>query len=223
MRIPAHTLRDLLAGTVLAATRDITLPVLHTVHLRWEPLGDPGSDPEKGNLGTLVAEATDRYRMHEGTVAVTFDEDEPRNGDVLVDRRDVETLVKALPRAPKRPSDAVEAVAEVHGTGSARALVVEAGAVVHRLTEPYGATFPKVAGLWPADDDRADVDGVAVNPAFVADLAKVPIRGTFWQWRFTRGRGGRGPTLVTPAAGEEHPTITWRTLIMPVTVKAGGG
>ena len=210
MLIPAHTLRDLLAGTVLAATKDTTLPVLHSVHLAWAPT--PGSeDSTDERAGTLVATATDRYRMHEGRVAVVLGDDET-TGEAIVDRRDVEALVKTLPKPVSHRGIAPDAVVELDGDK----LVVECDGNTRRLPL-VDAAFPKVANLWPADDSRATVDEVMVNPLFIADLGKVPLgRGKFWCWNFTASRHGQGPTLVRPAVGEEHPDIAWRALIMPV-------
>lgn len=212
MLVPAHILRDLLVGTVLAASKDFTLPVLTTVHLSWESV--PGTaGVQEHHAGELVATSTDRYRMHEGRTTVALHDDE-QGGQALVDRRDVEAVVKALPKPVNHRGMAPDAAVRLDGDK----LVVECGGSTHRLPV-VDATFPKVAAFWPADDNRAMVDGVTVNPAFVADLAKVPTgKGKYWTWNFTASTRGVGPALVRPAPGEEHPAIAWRALVMPVTL-----
>lgn len=93
--IPAPALRDLLVGTVLAASRDFTLPVLTTVLLTWESR----SRGDGESAAVLVATATDRYRMNEGRCPILA----PASGRALVDRRDVEALVKTLPKLSAHP------------------------------------------------------------------------------------------------------------------------
>ena len=89
--LPAHVLRDLLVGTLLAASRDLTSPVLNAVHLAWD------ADRGDGFDGTLTATATDRYRMNEGRVRVVMS----APGTALIDRRDADALVKTLPKPAK--------------------------------------------------------------------------------------------------------------------------
>lgn len=214
LTLPAHVLRDLLAGTALAATRDLTLPVLHSVHLRWD---DPLRDEVGGDGAvTLTAEATDRYRMHEGKAPAVAD----APGEALVDRRDVEALVKTLPKRAKVAALDPAAVLTVEE----HALVVEVDGNVRRLPLVRlegGRTFPKVERLWPAPAQVREVDQIAVNPALVGDLAKIPAGKAPVAWALSTD-GRLGPIVAEPAAGAEHDVITWRALVMPIRVNPGG-
>lgn len=212
LTLPAHVLRDLLAGTALAATRDLTLPALHAVHLRWDV-------PTSDRRTTLVVEATDRYRVHEGSVAVDAAEGATA-GEALVDLRDVEALVKALPKAPSRRSTLPPSLATLAVDGDALDVSVDGavdGGEQFRLPL-VAAEFPRIGSLWPADDRRGAVDAVTFTPRFVGDLAKIPVGpGGYWRWSFTYDRFDRiSVTVATPAPGCGHDVIAWRCAVMPV-------
>lgn len=219
LTLPAHVLRDLLAGTALAATRDLTLPVLHTVHLRWDV-------PTSDRRATLVAEATDRYRMHEGSVDVDAAEGASA-GEALVDLRDVKALVRALPKAPSRRSTVPPSLATLLVDDVALDVSVDGTADGgERFRLPLvAAEFPRVSSLWLANDRRGAVDAVTFTPRFVGDLAKIPVGpGGYWRWSFTYDRFDQiGLTVATPAPGCGHDVIAWRCAVMPVRLAGEQG
>ena len=205
LTLPAHVLRDLLTGALLAASRDTTMPVLSAVHLAWEVA------PERGdNLdGALIATATDRYRMNEGRTQCAA----PCAGEALVSRADVDALAKTLPRAGRIASLDADATMTLDGD----ALVVTVGGNIRRL-ELIEGDYPKVGELWPDPDKASPVAAVSLNPALVADIAKIPLgrKGlTYWRWTFFTGERGPKPVLAEPAPGSEHDRIAWRALVMP--------
>jgi hypothetical protein len=207
--LSAHVLRDLLAGTVLAASRDKTMPVLHSVLLRAEQYGD--------GPATLLAVATDRYRMHEGRTQAHLGADDAPF-EALVDRLDALALVKLLPRAPKRGTMGPSATLEVDVTK----LVVTVEGAMHIIdtVDTVDRTYPRIEALWPGEDQHADYGEITLDPALAADVTKVPLgtsrERSYWTFRFTATRTGPGPVLVTPTGGHEHPLIGWRLLIMPI-------
>jgi DNA polymerase III sliding clamp (beta) subunit (PCNA family) len=210
--LPAHVLRDLLAGTVLAASRDKTMPVLHSVLLRAEQHGD--------GPATLLAVATDRYRIHEGRTQAHLGADDAPF-EALVDRLDALALVKLLPRAPKRGTAGPSAALEVDSSK----LVVTVEGAMH-IIDTVDRTYPRVEALWPGEDQHADYGEITLDPALAADVTKVPLgtsrERSYWTFRFTATKRGPGPVLAAPAGGHEHPLIGWRLLIMPIRLGDDG-
>lgn len=205
LTLPAPVLRDLLAGALLAASRDTTMPVLSAVHLAWEVA------PERGDAldGALITTATDRYRMNEGRTQCAV----MAAGEALVSRTDADALVKTLPKAGRLASLDADAIVMLDGD----ALVVEVGGNVRRLPLVDGE-YPKVGKLWPDPQASSPVASVSLNPALVADIAKIPLarKGfTYWRWTFFIGEHGPKPVLAEPAPGSEHDRIAWRALVMP--------
>lgn len=199
--LPAHVLRDLLVGTLLAASRDETMPRLASVHLAW---GD----------GLLVATATDRYRMHEGRVQC----DVGASGEAIVRRQDADALAKLLPKAAKVAALDTEARVSLDGTPHSRTLVVEHDGNVRRLLL-IEEEYPKVGSLWPDPDKAGAVSDVAMNPALVADIAKIPLgrKGlTYWRWTLFGEGVSAKPVLAVPVERSAHAHIAWRVVVMPV-------
>ena len=72
LTLPAPVLRDLLAGAVVCAARDMTTPALECVRLTWD-----GAD--------VKADSTDRYRIVEGTYGAAKS---TGPASILLDRRE---------------------------------------------------------------------------------------------------------------------------------------
>lgn len=202
--IAAHTFRDMLTGALLAASKDDTLPSIATVLLEW-------------NGGELRAVSTDRYRLVVATVvaqdSVGYTSDTnlyaPNGeGSVLLNRGEVAELVKALPKMGKRAAPESVRVSVLgdsvlmEGEGWSRTLTVMLG------------DFPKYRTLIPGDDNVSAIETIAVNPSFLADIAKIPSeRNTPVRFRFVHENKPMLATLQGTNGVSEY-----LYLLMPVRV-----
>jgi len=192
--INAPLLDDLLAGASLAGGKDSSLPTLECISL-------------ESRDGSLIAACTDRYRLFIGRVA--FDKLEIKPGHdikVMIHRMDaakIRALIKPL--TGKRVINPRVNVA-IDGE---RVTVSTIDGSVTFLS--WGGTFPPYEHLIPTTFEPSDEIGV--NPAFLADLAKVPgIDKTIPL--IIRTSGSRKPLLCETRAGD----IIWQLLLMPMRV-----
>lgn len=186
LTLPAPVLRDLLTGALVCAARDATTPVLECVRLAWDG-------------ATVKVDSTDRYRMVEGTYGAA-ESTEPAS--ILLDRRDVDAVVKFLPKhGPLVTVTVDERGFAVNLAGSVRTVPV---ATPER-------EFPKVESLWPTGEPVPTAQ-IGLDPGRTAGMGKVPLESKTTPWRWTFYGPGK-PTLVTaPGPGG----IAWRWIIMPV-------
>lgn len=214
--MPGHVLRDLLAGALVAASTDKTLPTLNGVFIEW------GID---GELVVSVA-ATDRFRISMGAWTANPNEGTRRNvsdrgtvsdsGVFLMDRATASDLVKILPKASKRMTVPSRVVCQL----VAGQLVITfndpmTGASWSRDVTGLIGEFPKYRSLVPTDDtieSSRGVSGIAWNPAYMADADKIPHdKNDPIVWSFndpTRPMLGKYPRTES--------AISWRYLLMPV-------
>lgn len=191
--IPASSMRDLLAGALVAVGKDKTIPTLTGVFVEWEP-------------GLVRAVATDRYRLALGEYAnsaldgVSLD----GSGSVLIPAEMVKSLVKALPKVAHEPvgweratlsvDDGVISVSWPGGSASGVALIGE---------------YPQYKSLIPSEFDGTD--RIAFDPSYLADVAKIPHRrGDAVRWQFVRS--DRPAVATFP----EWHGVSWTYLLMPV-------
>lgn len=190
--LPLADMRDLLTGALVAAGKDDTMPMLAAVHV---VLAD----------GTLRAEGTDRYRLMVGTY--TLPDGAAQDGaafDVLLPRRDVEALLRSLPKPAPRSQDFASITVE------GESVTVEGGAATLTI-RALGATYPKVASIMPADMAPLSegFHQITLDPKLLASFDKVPhIRNTGLRMIFTHEHKAVELRL-------SHDTITWRGLLMP--------
>lgn len=220
--IPGHVFRDLLAGALVGASTDYTLPTLNCVFIEW------GID---GELMVTVA-STDRYRLVMGAWTANPDEGTRRemssrgsvtgSGAFLMDRATASDLVKILPKVSKRM------------TAPSRLVVqLVAGNLVLTFNDPITSAswsrdvtgligeFPKYRSLVPTGDAIDSSKGVSVvswNPDYMADANKLPHgKGDPITWSFTEATR---PMIGTYPMTESM--ISWRYLLMPVRITADG-
>ena len=190
----APLLDDLLAGAALAGGKDSSLPTLECISL-------------ESRDGSLIAACTDRYRLFIGRVA--FDKLEIKPGhDIKVmihwmDAAKIRALIKPL--TGKRVINPRVNVA-IDGE---RVTVSTIDGSVTFLS--WGGTFPPYEHLIPTTFEPSDEIGV--NPAFLADLAKVPGIDKSVPL-IIRTSGSRKPLLCETRAGD----IQWQLLLMPMRV-----
>lgn len=185
----ATQLRDALHVHV-AAGRDDTLPTLTGVHVSWSD-GEP-----------VVFAATDRYRLAVATTEVNGSGD----GTFLMCRKDAIELVKLLPKAKRglMVPEVTVTVTKEHVTF----FMVHDGSTISREYRTLDGDYPKYRSL--LDHEPKPTQNIAWNPAFMADVAKLPHeRNLPVKWTFA------GETR--PAMGRwTCQDIEWEYLLMPV-------
>ena len=186
IEIAGDSLLTLLEGVSTHAGKDKSLPVLNSVEI-------------EGEGGQLVARATDRYRLIEGQARAL----DGSLDKALVSLEDIKRIITLL-KAHK-----------AHRIGLTRignALTVSAlgDSVTFTLRE---GTFPPTEELFTkSESDPVAIEGVAFNPALMADYAKIAGKGEGIKLYFT----GEGKPMRVRITGD---TITWRALLMPMRYK----
>jgi DNA polymerase III sliding clamp (beta) subunit (PCNA family) len=176
-------LLELLEGVSTHAGRDKHLPTLNAVEV-------------EGEGGLFIARATDRYRLIEGQ-ARSLDGSLDKALISLDDIKRIITLAKAH---------------KAHRIGLTRlgnALTVSALGDSLTVTLLEG-TFPPTAHLFDASEGESKpIEGVAFNPAFFTDYAKIAGKGAAIKVYFT----GEGKPMRVRITSD---TINWRALLMPM-------
>jgi len=195
--IRASVFRDLLAGAMVASGTDATLPTLRAVQLEWED-------------GIVESVATDRYRISHGKHAIGDLGCTVESGKVLIDRSMVSDLVKVLPKAPKRGQEYATVTVTV-GEGNVKV------ACAH---ESWERTIPTLMGDFPKwrelvdkfrNATRDNVSDVAYNPAYLADVSKLPhdskrpVKMSFTE--------AHKPCIMTY---DDYNHVAWGYVLMPV-------
>jgi DNA polymerase III sliding clamp (beta) subunit (PCNA family) len=186
LEIEGGLLLELLEGVSTHAGRDKHLPTLNAVEV-------------EGGGGLLIARATDRYRLIEGSTG-SLDGSLDKALVSLEDIKRIITLCKAH---------------KAHRIGLTRignALTVSAlgDSVTFTLRE---GTFPPTSELFiKSEGEPVAVEGVAFNPALMADYAKIAGKGEGIKIYFT----GEGKPMRVRITGDK---VTWRALLMPMRYK----
>jgi len=190
----APLLDDLLAGAALAGGKDSSLPTLECISL-------------ESRDGKLIAACTDRYRLFIGRVA--FDHLEIKPGEdisIMIHRMDA-AKIRALIK-PLTGKRVVNPRVNVAIDGERVTVSTIDGSVTFLS---WGGTFPFYEHLIPTTFEPSDEIGV--NPAFLADLAKVPGIDKSVPL-IIRTSGSKKPLLCETRAGD----IIWQLLLMPMRV-----
>jgi DNA polymerase III sliding clamp (beta) subunit (PCNA family) len=175
-------LLTLLEGVSTHAGKDKSLPTLNAVEV-------------EGEGGLFIARATDRYRLIEGQVAAEGGLDKALIS--LDDTKRIITLIKDH----KAHRIIVNRVSDT--------LTVFAGLDALTFTLLDG-TFPPTSDLFAkSEGDPVPVEGVAFNPAFFTDYAKIAGKGEAVKVYFT----GEGKPMRVRITSD---TINWRALLMPM-------
>lgn len=195
--IPAASLRDMLAGALVAAGKDKMLPTLSAVRIEWE------SSP----VPVVTVVSTDRFRLAVGEWSLS-DRDQASfvdgDGSTLMPADMAAALVKALPKASGRPGweratlTVADGVITVSWPGGSSTGVVVEGA------------FPTWRTLIPSDDQSEGTVNIAFDPKYLSDVSKIPHgKNDPVKWTF------RGATRPAVARFDAHNEVTWTYLLMP--------
>ena len=178
-------LLELLEGVSTHAGRDKSMPVLNSLEI-------------EGGGGLFIARATDRYRLIEGG-ARAIDGSLDKSLISLEDTKRIITLVKSH----KAHRIIVNRVSDT--------LTVFAGLDALTFTLVEG-TFPPTGELFTkGEGEPSPIEGVAFNPALMADYAKIAGKGAGIKIYFT----GEGKPMRVRITSD---TINWRALLMPMRV-----
>ena len=183
VEIAGESLLELLEGVSTHASKDKGLRTLNAVQI-------------EGAGGDLIARATDRYRLIEGAVRYM-------DGGIdagLVSLDDIKKIITLL------KSHKLHLV-NIHRVGDALTVSSLGDAVTFTLLD---GTFPPTEELFKkSESDPVAIEGVAFNPALMADYAKIAGKGAGIKIYFT----GEGKPMRVRITGDK---ITWRALLMPM-------
>jgi len=186
LEIEGGLLLELLEGVSTHAGRDKSLPTLNAVEV-------------EGGGGLLIARATDRYRLIEGGARAL----EGSLDKALLSLEDTKRIITLL-KAHKAHRIGLNRIAN--------ALTVSALGDSLTVTLLEG-TFPPTAHLFSeSEGDPVAIEGVAFNPAFFTDYAKIAGKGAGVKVYFT----GEGKPMRVRITSD---TINWRALLMPMRYK----
>jgi DNA polymerase III sliding clamp (beta) subunit (PCNA family) len=150
----------------------------------------------EGGGGLLVARATDRYRLIEGGARAL----DGSLDKALISLEDIKRVI-ALAKAHKAH--------RIGLTRIANALTVSALGDSLTVTLLEGK-FPPTEDLFnKSEGEPSAVEGVAFNPALMADYAKIAGKGAAIKLYFT----GEGKPMRVRITSD---TINWRALLMPM-------
>ena len=183
VEIAGESLLELLEGVSTHASKDKSLRTLNAVQI-------------EGAGGDLIARATDRYRLIEGAVRYM-------DGGIdasLVSLDDIKKIITLL------KSHKLHLV-NIHRVGDALTVSSLGDAVTFTLIE---GNYPPMQDLLSkSEGEPSAVEGVAFNPAFMADYAKIAGKGQAIKVYFT----GEGKPMRVRITGDK---ISWRALLMPM-------
>ncbi len=191
--------RDLVTAASVAAGKDNTLPVLTGIRVEWDSL-------------SVRMVATDRFRL---VKAEWLSASNVQSGSALVPAGDLVAYVKTLPK-PARfglPPTVV-----IHPEdGQVRFTCVTHEGEVSRTIRTLDGEFPKYQSLIPTGFTDLPEEGIAMNPKYVADVAKMPVpKNGGVRVQFT---GSGRPMVWTPMAPLDS-GVQWLYLLMPARIGA---
>jgi DNA polymerase-3 subunit beta len=192
--VRAEYLRSLACAAV-AAGKDDTLPTLTGVRLEWGP-------------GYLRAVATDRYRL----AIIEHHAEETGSaveGSALVPAKEFVAYVKTLPKPTRYGLPAVVMVKP--GDGEVTFTCTSPDGEVTRTIRTLVGEFPRYDKLVPTEFGALPAEGIAMNPQYVADVAKMPVgKNTPVRVQFTAPN-----RPMVWRAGSKDEGLTWKYLLMP--------
>ena len=186
LEVEGGLLLELLEGVSSHASKDKSFPTLNAVEV-------------EGESGLFIARATDRYRLIEGGARAL----EGSLDKALISLDDVKRIV-ALLKSHKGHLIGLNRIADT----------LTVSALGDSLTVTLlGGNFPPTAHLFDkSEGEPSAVEGVAFNPSFMADYAKIAGKGAAIKVYFT----GNGKPMRVRITSD---TINWRALLMPMSYK----
>lgn len=186
LEIEGGLLLELLEGVSTHAGRDKSLPTLNAVEV-------------EGGGGLLIARATDRYRLIEGGAKAL----EGSLDKALVSLDDTKRIITLL-KAHKAHRIGLNRI------GNALTVSALGDSLTVTLLE---GIFPPTEHLFNASEGESKpIEGVAFNPAYFTDYAKIAGKGNAVKIYFT----GDGKPMRVRITSD---TINWRALLMPMRYK----
>ena len=186
IELAGDQLLTLLEGVSTHAGKDKSLPVLNSVEI-------------EGEGGAFTARATDRYRLIEGQARAL----DGSLDKALVSLEDIKRIITLL-KAHKNHRIGLTRI------GNALTVSALGDSVTFTLRE---GTFPPTEDLFiKSEGEPVAVEGVAFDPAFMADYAKIAGKGAAVKIYFT----GEGKPMRVRITRED---ILWRALLMPMRYK----
>ena len=183
VEVEGESLLTLLEGVSTHASKDKSLPTLNAVQL-------------EGEGGALVARATDRYRLIEGTLHAL----DGRLDISLVSLEDIKKVITLL------KSHKLHRV-QLSRIGDALTVSALGDAVTFTLLE---GKYPPVEQLLSdSEKEPVAVESMAFNPAYMADYGKIAGKGEGIKLYF---HGEKKPMRVRITGNK----VTWRALLMPM-------
>jgi DNA polymerase III sliding clamp (beta) subunit (PCNA family) len=183
VELEGNNLLELLEGVSSHAGKDKSLPTLNAVHV-------------EGEGGLFKAKATDRYRLIEGSLPSLDGRLEPS----LIPLYDIKRVIALCKdhKANRVQFSRIGDTISVSSLGDAITFTVSDG------------TFPPTEELFSkSEGEPVAVEGVAFNPALMADYAKIAGKKAAIKLYFT----GAGKPMRVRITSD---TITWRALLMPM-------
>jgi DNA polymerase III sliding clamp (beta) subunit (PCNA family) len=183
VELEGEILLELLEGVSSHAGKDKSLPTLNAVHVESEG-------------GLFKAKATDRYRLIEGSLPTLDGRLEPS----LIPLYDIKRVIALCKdhKANRVQFSRIGDTITVSSLGDAITFTVS------------GGTYPPTEQLLSDSEGETNpVEGVAFNPAYMADYAKIAGKGAAIKVYFT----GAGKPMRVRITGDK---ITWRALLMPM-------
>jgi DNA polymerase III sliding clamp (beta) subunit (PCNA family) len=184
VELEGKSLLDLLEGVASHAGKDKSLPTLNAVQIESEG-------------GLFKARATDRYRLIEASLP-TLD---GRLDTSLVSLEDIKRIITLC-------KDHKANLVQLSRIGDALTISSLGDAITFTL---LAGNYPPTAHiLADSEGEPVGIDGVAFNPAFMADYAKIAGKGNAIKIYFT----GKNKPMRVRITGDK---ITWRALLMPMS------
>ena len=183
VELEGATLLTLLEGVSTHADKDKARPTINAVHIESEG-------------GLFKAKATDRYRLLEGSLPTLDGRLEPS----LISLDDIKRVIALC-------KDHKANLVQFSRIGDTITVSSLGDAITFTLLD---GTFPPTEDLFAkSESEPVPVEGVAFNPAFMADYAKIAGKKAGIKVYFT----GEGKPMRVRITGDK---ITWRALLMPM-------
>lgn len=183
LELEGETLLELLEGVSTHASKDKGLMTLNALQI-------------EGEGGQFTARATDRYRLIEGSIKALDGQLDP----AIISLEDTKRLI-ALLKSHKAH------LISLTRMGNALTVSALGDSITFTLVE---GNYPATAGLLSkVESDPIAVQGVAFNPVFFSDYAKIAGKGAAIKVYF----GGEGKPMRVRITGDK---VTWRALLMPM-------
>lgn len=190
---------DLVHGTLLATSKDQSLPAFTCIEFSI------GAD------GSLAAAATDRYRLHTGTMHSSTPT--AQAATALVTRDNIAHMLATLApyahtsksRRSSSKHQQIEFTISNDGPGLREWVITHPSGVIRG--DCFTGDFPNWRELLDAMP-FGQVSDWTLNARYVADIGKVPSDSEYVYWSaFDPTKGFR--------ATRTHPAITWHLVLMP--------